>query len=165
MTNVAVASLGMSEDVYGFTGLAFLGVPVAFAVAILRYRLYDIGQLVRRTVSYGLLAAVLAGVYALGVVGVGSLAARWIGEGSLVVAATTLVIAALFRPLRRWIQALIDRRFDRGRYNAQRLVDDFAARTRSTTGPSRVVEDVAGVVAASLRPATLSIWLRQGDRE
>lgn len=155
--------LGMSVDddtVYIGVGISFFGVPAAIMVAILRYRLYDLGRLVRRTVSYTVVVVVLASVYALGVLGLSSL----IGRGSeLVVAGSTLAAAAVFNPVRNRVQRRVDRRFDRQRYDSQRLVDEFSGRLRHQTDLEALIPDLMGVIDATLRPASISLWL--GERE
>jgi len=153
--------LGMppvGDDIYIGVSFAFFTVPIAITVAIFRYHLYDLGRLVRRTVSYAVLVVVLAAVYALGILGLGSL----IGRGSpLVVAGSTLAAAALFNPVRRQVQQWVDRRFDRQRYDAQRLVDEFNARLRDHVDLDGLIPDLTGVVGATLRPASMSVWVRE----
>jgi hypothetical protein len=148
----------IGDDIYAAVAIAFIGVPVAIMVAILRYRLYDLGRLVRRTFSYALLVVVLAAVYALGVLGLGSL----VGSGSpLVVAGSTLAAAALFNPVRRRVQRWVDRRFDRQRYDAQRLVDEFNDRLRDHVDLQELIPDLTGVIGATLHPASISLWVRE----
>ena len=135
------------------------GVAVAVLVAISRYRLYEIDRLVSRTVSYALLTGVLAGVYVVSVVLVSRLLAP-LGAGSeLAVAAATLLAAALFAPARRRIQSAVDRRFNRARCNAERVVARFRARLRDEVE----IEDVAAATRiaaiASVQPARASLWL------
>jgi hypothetical protein len=110
----------------------FLAIPASVAIAVLRYRLYDIDRLISRTVSYAALTLVLVGIYVAGVLGLGSLvrALTGGGGGDLVVAASTLAVAAAFGPVRHRVQALVDRRFNRARYDAQRTVEAFAQRQR-----------------------------------
>ena len=151
----------VGDDRYIGVSIAFFALPLAITVAILRYHLYDLGRLVRRTVSYALLVVVVAGVYALGILGLGSL----IGRGSpLVVAGSTLAAAALFNPVRRRVQEWVDRRFDRQRYDAQRLVDEFNARLRDHVDLDGLIPGLTGVVGATLRPASMSVWVREEAR-
>lgn len=134
----------------------YWSLPVAIMVAVLRYRLYEIDRLVSRTVAYTLVAAVLAAVYAGGVFLLRELLPL---EGEVAVAASTLAVAALFNPLRRRIQRTVDRRFDRSRYDAQRLVEELAVRLRDHVQVGELLPDVLGVVDDALRPASASIWL------
>ncbi|MDP9342758.1 MAG: hypothetical protein M3Q23_11845 [Actinomycetota bacterium] len=138
------------------------GIPAAIAVAVFRYHLYDLGRLVNRTIVYGLLTALLAGVYVGGVVVLGAIA-RSLGGGndnSVVIAGSTLVVAAMFRPGRRIIQRLIDRRFYRRRYNATRTMAEFTARLREEVDLETVADDLVAVVQDTMQPAQVSLWLR-----
>jgi hypothetical protein len=134
--------------------------PVAAGVAILRYRLYDIDRIISRTLSYGLLTAVLVGVYAAGVVGLGGLL-RSLGGGSgdLVVAASTLAVAALFGPARRRIQSLVDRRFNRARYDGRQIVEEFTQWLRDEVDLTTVRDALASTADAAMQPRTVGVWL------
>jgi hypothetical protein len=136
---------------------AVLCVPVAVAVAVLRYRLWDLDRLVSRTVTYALVTGLLVLPYLLVVPAVGRLAA---GTGSLGVAAATLVAAAAFAPLRRRIQALVDRRFNRRRYNAARTIEAFSARLRQQTDLDTLAAELLAVVDQTMQPTQASLWLR-----
>jgi hypothetical protein len=136
--------------------LAISAFPVAIGIAVLRYRLYDIGRLVRRTVSYALVALLLAAVYLAGIAALGAVVGR---ESPLAVAAATLGAAALFNPVRRRVQRWIDRRFDRARYDAQMVVEQFSARRRGEVDLDGLAADLTGVVAATLRPNGVSLVL------
>jgi hypothetical protein len=142
-------------------GIVLLGFPVAVGIAVLRYRLYDIDRIISRTLAYALLTAVLVGVYAVGVLGFGGLVRSVTGDGggALVVAASTLAVAALFGPARRRIQATVDRRFNRARYDAQQTVEAFAQHLRDEIDVEILAADLARVAAASLRPVHASVWL------
>jgi hypothetical protein len=141
--------------------LGFFGMAVAIGIAVLRYRLFEIDRVVSRTLTYALVTAILAGVYALGVVGLGGMLRAATGAASdLVVAGSTLVVAALFRPVRLRVQSVVDRRFDRRRYDAARTVEAFGGRLRDEVVLDEVAADLRGVVTATMQPATLSLWLR-----
>ncbi|MCA1823086.1 MAG: hypothetical protein ABR520_09045 [Mycobacteriales bacterium] len=142
---------------------AYLGIPLAIAVAMLRYRLYDVDVLIRRTVVYVVLTGILLGAYALGVTVVGAAGRAITGQDSeAAVALSTLGVAALFQPVRGRVQAFVDRRFYRARYDAARIVDAFSSRLRERTELDAVVGEVLGVVQATLQPVSASVWLR-GD--
>jgi hypothetical protein len=132
--------------------------PVATGAAVLRYRLYDLDRIVSRTLSYGLLTLLLGGGYALVVLGLGQLLGR--DSSSLVVAAATLAVAAAFQPARRRIQRLVDRRFNRRRYDAARTVDAFAARLREQVDLDALSAELLAVVDQTMQPTMVSLWLR-----
>ena len=138
------------------------GLPAGVGVAVLRYRLYDIDRIINRTLVYGLLTVVLALVYAGSVVALQRLfVALTGGDSSLAVVASTLAIAALFGPLRRSIQSFMDRAFYRGKYDAGRVLGAYASRLRDETDLASLGEGLAGVVVETVRPAHVSLWLRE----
>jgi hypothetical protein len=126
---------------------------VSVAVAVLRYRLYDIDRLINRTLVYALLTALLAGVYAGLVFLLGVVLDPAVGESSL-------AVAALFQPLRRRVQELVDRRFNRRRYDAARTVERFSGRLRDQVDLDTLSAELLGVVDQTVQPATASLWLR-----
>jgi hypothetical protein len=135
-------------------------IPVAIGVAILRYRLFDIDRLISRTLVYGLLTALLAGIYVIGVFVAGRLLDPARGRSELAVAASTLAVAALFQPLRRRIQKLVDRRFNRSRYNAARTVETFSGRLREEIDLDSLSAELLSVVDLTVQPTQASLWLR-----
>jgi hypothetical protein len=135
-------------------------VPAAIAVAVLRYRLYDIDRLVNRTLVYGLLTAVLGGAYAAGVVGLGALFNRGRHPSSLTVATVTLAVAALAQPARRGIQQAVDRRFNRRRYDAGCTIEAFSARLREQLDLDTLSAELLAVVDQAVQPTRAWMWLR-----
>ena len=141
--------------------VGIVGLPAAVAIAILRYRLYGIDIIINRTLVYGPLTALLAGLDVCSVVLLQNLFQALVGESSqLAVVASTLIIAASFAPLRRRIQALVDRRFYRSRYDARKTLDEFAARLRNETDLDRLGGDLVAVVSETMQPAHVGLWLR-----
>jgi hypothetical protein len=143
--------------------VALLGLPVFTGIAILRYRLYDIDIIINRTLVYGSLTLMLALVYFGGVTATQALFRTLTGQEQLpqlVVVASTLVIAALFSPLRRRIQSFIDRRFYRRKYDARKTLDAFSEKLRDETDLEALNDDLVGVVRETIQPAHISLWLR-----
>jgi hypothetical protein len=136
--------------------------PSAIAVAIFRYRLYDIDVIINRALVYGVLSASLALVYIGGVVGLQGLLSPLFGEGNqFAVVASTLAIAALFNPLRRRIQSFIDRRFYRHKYDAQKTLESFGVRLRQETDLDTLGGDLVSVVRETMQPEHVALWLRE----
>jgi hypothetical protein len=131
--------------------------PAGVAVAVLRYRLWDLDRLVSRTATYALVTAMLVIPYLLIVPAAGRLAA---GSGNLAVAGATLAAAALFQPLRRRVQDLVDRRFNRRRYDAARTVERFAARLRDQVDLNALQDELLTVVDQTMQPTQAWLWLR-----
>jgi hypothetical protein len=138
-----------------------MGLPIAVGVAILRYRLYDIDIVINRTLVYGSLTALLVATYFGGVVSLqGTFRALTGQESQLAIVASTLLIAALFVPLRRRVQSFIDRRFYRKKYDAARTLQDFSTRLREKTDLDSLDTELLGVVRETVQPAHASLWLR-----
>jgi hypothetical protein len=131
--------------------------PVAVGAAVLRYRLYDLDRIISRTLAYGLLTLLLGGGYALVVLGLGQLLGR---ESPLVVAAATLAVAAVFQPARRRVQAVVDRRFNRRRHDATRIIEGFGVRLRDQVDVDVLRTELLAVVDQTMQPTQASLWLR-----
>jgi hypothetical protein len=157
---VAIASLALNED---FTLLNIaLGVsaamfPLATGAAILRYRLYDLDRIISRTLAYGLLTLLLAGGYAVVAVGLGQLLGQ---DSTLAVAGATLAVAAAFQPARRRIQQAVDRRFNRRRHDAARIIGAFGDRLRDQIDLETLTAELLGVVDQTMQPTRATLWLR-----
>ena len=125
---------------------------------MLRYRLYEIDRILSRTVSYTLLVALLAGVF----FGAVTLLTSFLSdESDLVTAGATLLVAGLFTPVRRRVQTWVDRRFNRSRFDAQRVIDSFAGSLRDQVDSDQVVDGWVGVVKETMQPKSVSVWVRQ----
>jgi hypothetical protein len=145
----------------GFFGGIAIGIPVAVAVAILRYRLYDIDRLINRTLVYGLLTAILGLIYAGAVLLLGQVFGGVTEEPpSWAVAGATLAVAALFQPARRRTQAVVDRRFNRRKYDASKTVEAFSARLRDEIDLNALSTELLAVAHQTMQPTTAALWLR-----
>jgi hypothetical protein len=145
----------------------FLSIPLSFGIAILRYRLYDIDIIINRTLVYGSLTIVLALVYAGLIIGLQTLLSSVTGGSNLAIVASTLVIYALFRPLRKRLQDLIDRRFYRRKYDAAKILAAFSASSREEVDLTQLGERLVSVVEETMQPTHVWLWLRplQPDRK
>jgi hypothetical protein len=153
------AAVGDVVDV--LLGIGFTLVPVAAGIAILRYRLYDIDRLINRTLVYGLLTAVLGGGYAGAVLVLGQLFGGVTGDPpSWAVAGVTLAVAAVFRPARRRIQAVVDRRFNRRKYNTAKTIQAYSTRLRDQIDLDTLSTELLAVVDQTMEPTRVSLWLR-----
>jgi hypothetical protein len=158
---LASAALGLPDILDWAAGACVALLPLAAGAAILRYRLYDLDRIVSRTVAYGLLTVLLGGSYAGVVLGLGQLLGR---DSPLVVATATLAVAAAFQPARRRIQAVVDRRFNRRRYDAARTIAAFSARLRQQVDLDTLTAELLGVVEQTMQATQVSLWLRPVPR-
>jgi hypothetical protein len=162
LTGVAAAvvlagmALGATVVLLLAVGVCLAILPLATGAAILRYRLYDLDRIVSRTLAYGLLTVLLGGGYAGVVLGLGQLLGR---SSSLAVAVATLAVAAAFQPARRRVQRVVDRRFDRRRYDATRTIQRFSARLRQQLDLDTLTAELLGVVEQTMQPTSVSLWL------
>jgi hypothetical protein len=156
---VSAIALAPAAGFWGVVGhaaiLAVFAVPVTMGVAILKYRLYDIDRIISRTLAYAIVTGLLIGVYA-GLVLLAQQVLRF--SSPVAVAASTLAAAALFAPVRRWVQHAVDRRFNRARYDADQTIAEFAARLKDAVDLDAIRDDLAGAVQAALEPAHVSLW-------
>jgi peptidoglycan/LPS O-acetylase OafA/YrhL len=140
--------------------LGFVALPVCVGIAILRYRLYDIDRIISRALAYAIVTGLLIGLYAALVL----LATRGLSfRTPVAVAASTLTAAALFNPLRQRVQRIVDRRFNRARYDADQIVAAFAARLKDTVNLHSVQDDLATVVDQALEPARVFVWTNERE--
>ena len=149
--------------IYGF----LLLIPISIAIAILRSRLYDIDIVINRALVYGLLTGILGALYAGLIIGLESLAEAFIGKASgqpVALVISTLAIAALFQPVRKNIQALIDRRFYRKKYDAEKTLAAFSTVLRNEVDLNQLREQLIAVVQETMQPAHVSLWLRQPEQ-
>ena len=155
---VAIATTLTLGGGFGFAGI--IAVPVAIGIGILKYRLYDIDRLISRTLSYAIVTGLLVGIY----IGLVTLATRALPLSSPIgVAAATLTVAALFTPVRRRAQRVVDRRFNRARYDADATIAAFAAGLRDEVDLERLQLDLLDVVRRSVEPSHVAVWVRSAS--
>ncbi len=160
MINFAV--LGGVDVVSRLGNVALVFLPVCLAIGILRYRLFDIDIIIRRTTSYAIITGLLALVYFGSIVILQRLLTPLTGESDAAVVLSTLLIAALFLPMRRHVQDAIDRRFNRSRYNAEKTIEAFAATVRNETNLDALTAELLRVIQETMEPESLSIVLFDG---
>jgi hypothetical protein len=154
-----LGSISAASNVLLFVGLAVL--PLAIGIAVLRYRLYEIDRLISRTLGWGVLTLILGGAFVGLVLGLQAILAPFTGSNELAVAGSTLLVFSLFQPLRSRVQGLVDRRFNRARYDARQALDAFSARLRDEVDLDTLQESLLTLVEATLEPTTVSLWLRE----
>jgi hypothetical protein len=153
----AQALSGNQVDLGWLVGVCLAVLPLGIGAAILRYRLYDLDRILSRTLTWGLLTVLLGGGYAGIVLGLGQLLGR---DSSLVVAAATLAVWALFQPVRRRLQAVVDRRFNRRRYDAAQMIERFSERLHQQVDLEPLTVELLAVVEETMQPTQASMWLR-----
>ena len=160
---ISAGAFGNDRIAESLQGVALLTVPGAAGIAILKYRLYDIDVVVNRALVYGALTAILASAYVGLVFGLQVILAPFTAESDLVIAASTLAVAGLFRPVRSRLQDFIDRRFYRRKFDAQRTLEEFSVQLRDEVNIDALSGRLERVVADTMQPAHVSLWLRQGE--
>ena len=155
----ALGTVSAVFNVLIYVGLALL--PLAIGIAVLRYRLYEIDRLISRTLAYGLVTLALLAVFGGAILLLSALLSPLTGGNTLAVAGSTVLVAALFQPLRRRVQALVDRRFNRSRYDAQEAVAAFTERLRDEVDIDTLQGSLLSIVEATLEPTTSGLWLRE----
>jgi hypothetical protein len=155
---LVVGAFGLALAVHAVT---YPAVPIAIMVAVLRYRLFEIDRIISRTLGYAIVTATLAVVFVGVVLGLGAAMERFVTGNTIAVAGSTLLVAALFQPLRRRVQTAVDRRFNRAGYDAQRTVDAFTEQLRDRTDLESLGTDLVAVVERALEPRRADIWIRQ----
>lgn len=156
---LVLESVAQSTWSAALIGVGVLLLPISIVVAITRFHLYDIDRIINRTVVYGMVVAVLAGVFVVGTVLVPTVLP--IANNTLSVAATTLIVFFLFQPLRNRVQRIVDRRFHRSRYDARQIADEFVVRLRDEVDTTVVAKHLVGVVNQTMRPHAISVWVRE----
>ena len=149
--------VGSSALIIWAAGISFAVLPLAIGAAVARYRLYDLDRIISRTLAYGLLTVLLGSAYAAVVLGLGQLLGH---DSSLVVAAATLAVAAVFQPARRRVQGLVDRRFNRRRHDAARTIATFSDRLREQVDLATLTAELLAVADRTVEPTMVSLWLR-----
>ena len=165
MTDIIVLdALGVEDSLLreAINAAAFLLVPIAAAVAILKHRLYDIDRVINRTVVYSAVTVVLAACYAGIVTAARAITEPLTGDTAIAVAASTLVVAGLFQPVRRRIQHSVDRRFNRAQYDAAATISDFSVRLRDEVDIESLHSELVRIVSKTMQPSATALWLKEG---
>jgi len=165
---LAAAAVGLAEGSFNAPSVAVkafavaaTSIPVAYAIAILRYRLFDIDRLISRTITYAGVSAMLLALYAGSIIVLQAPLGSLTNGQSVAVAVSTFLVATLFQPVRRRIQQTVDRRFHRARYDAERTTATFADRLRNQVDMATLSADLDATVRAAIQPSSLGIWLRE----
>ncbi len=158
-----IPAAGESGVVWLGAVVAFPCVPIAIGIAVLRYRLYEIDRIISRAIGYLIVTSVLVAAFAMLVLGLTSVLEPLTGGNTLAVAGSTLVVAALFQPLRARVQRAVDRRFDRSRYDGERLLAALGERLRDEVDLAAIRGEVLATVDAAVRPSGSGLWLRRPD--
>jgi hypothetical protein len=153
--------VGLVGDFWLPAIVAFCLPPVAIGIAILRYKLYEIDRIISRTISYAVVTLVLASVFVVVVLAAQAVLGPLTGSSTVAVAGSTLLVAALFQPIRRRVQRLVDRRFNRTRYDAERIVGAFAGRLRDEVDLEALRAEILATVSEAVEPSAVSLWLRE----
>ena len=158
---LAISDGGSGTTAFDILGVASLSLPpLAIGVAILRYRLYEIDRIISRTLGYAIVTGILVGIFAAVILLFQAVLSQFTQKQTIAVAASTLAVFALFEPVRRRVQSIVDRRFDRARYDGEQTVVAFAERLRDEVAIETVTVDLARTTRASVAPSELAIWLR-----
>ena len=164
--NLAITGDPSAPTVKAFeilTMVALLLVPIAVGIAVLRYRLYEIDRLISRTISWAIVTGLLVAAFVVLILALSSILEPLTGGSTLAVTGSTLVTAALFAPLRNRVQRAVDRRFDRSRYDGERLLAAFGERRRNQVDLVMISDDVLATVDAAVRPSHAGLWLRNPE--
>jgi hypothetical protein len=155
--------IAQSTTLVAYAGILLM--PIAIGVAVLRYRLFEIDRIISRTIGWAIVTGVLVAVFAGTVVGLQAILTGFTQGQTLAVAASTLVAFVLFQPVRRRVQSIVDRRFNRARYDAEGTAAAFAERQRDHVNIAGLKVDIASTIDSALSPATVAVWIRTSGRE
>jgi hypothetical protein len=165
LVTIPVAIATGADALFYLAMLAFASIPVAAGIAILRYRLFEIDRIVSRTIAYSVVVAILGTVFIAAILVLQGLLAPLTNGSTIAIAASTLVVFALFQPVLRRVRRTVDRRFDRARYDAERTAAAFAERLRDEVDLRALADDLRATTRASLAPAAIGLWIRGSEGE